>query len=103
MQIIPTEQLQPEALEKWHEELVFYGFKLSDENTWTNDNNGVIVHLSSAMGCGMGFIGYKNASCAFNYDIARTPEVAKRLAEALLFHTPESAEALFWELRIFGN
>jgi len=58
VQIIPTEQLQPEALEKWHEELVFYGFKLSDENTWTNDNNGVITHLSSAMGHGMGSVSY---------------------------------------------
>ena len=98
MQMIPPEKLQPEALEKWHEELVFYGFKLSEENTWTNDNNGVIAHLSSALGNGMGFIGYKNASCSFIYDIERTPEVAKRLAEALLFHTQESAEAIYSEI-----
>jgi hypothetical protein len=96
--MIPTEELQLEALEKWHEELVFYGFKLSNENTWVNANNGVIAHLSSAMGNGMGFIGYKNASCSFSYDIERTPEVAKRIAEALLFHTPESAEVLYSEV-----
>jgi hypothetical protein len=96
--MIPTEELQPEALEKWHEELVFYGFKLSDENTWVNANNGVIAHLSSAMGNGMGFIGYRNASCSFSYDIERTPEVAKRIAEALLFHTPESADVLYSEV-----
>jgi hypothetical protein len=98
MKMIPAEELQPEALEKWHEELVFYGFKLSGENTWTNANNGVIAHLSSALGSGMGFIGYKNASCSFSYDIERTPDVAKRLAEALLFHTPESAEEIYSEI-----